>query len=169
MLNQRLEQELNKQLNKELFSAYFYMSIAAYYEATNLLGFAHWMHIQTQEELTHAQKFYNFINERGGRVILEAIEKPQTEWSSPLEAFEDTLKHENSITQSINDLVSVANEEKDYASQIFLQWFVTEQVEEEASVNEIIQKLRLIKDAPGGLFIMDKELQGRQLGAEEAV
>lgn len=163
MLNQRLEQELNKQLNKELYSAYLYMSMGAYFQSADLLGFANWMHIQAQEELTHAQKFYDFINERGGRVVLEALEKPQTEWNSAQIAFEDALKHEEFITQSINDLVTVSNEEKDYATQIFLQWFVTEQVEEEGSVTEIINKLKLMKDAPGALFMLDKELGQRQL------
>jgi len=162
MLNQRLEKELNCQLNKELFSAYLYMSMSAYFQSVDLLGFANWMQIQTQEELTHAQKFYNFINERGGRVILEAIDKPQIEWDSPLKAFEDSLNHEVFITNSINELVSISNEEKDYATHIFLHWFVTEQVEEEASVTEIINKMRLMKDAPGALFMLDRELGQRQ-------
>ncbi len=170
MLNQRLEKELNKQLNRELFSSYLYMSMGAYFQSVDLLGFSNWMHIQAQEELSHAQKFYHFINERGGRVILESIEKPETDWDNTLNAFEDTLKHEKYITSSINDLVTAANEEKDYATQIFLQWFVTEQVEEEASVNEIINKLRLMKDAPGAIFMLDRELAQRQFNApaEEA-
>lgn len=167
MLNHRLEQELNKQLNKELFSSYLYMSMSAYFQNVNLMGFANWMQIQAQEELTHAQKFYNFINERGGKVVLEAIEKPQTEWNGTLEAMEDALKHEEFITASINDLVTAANEEKDYATQIFLQWFVTEQVEEEASVTEIINKLKLMKDAPGAIFMLDRELSQRQFNSEE--
>lgn len=162
MLNKRVEQELNKQINKEVFSAYLYMSMGAYFQSVDLIGFANWMHIQAQEELVHAQKFYNFVNERSGRVMLEAIEKPQIKWESPLEAFKDSLKHEEFITASINDIVTVAMEEKDYASQIFLQWFVTEQVEEESSVTEIINKLKLMKDAPGGLFMLDKELSQRQ-------
>lgn len=161
MLNERIEKELNKQLNKELFSAYLYMSMSAYFESKNFLGFANWMQKQAQEELSHAQKVYEFINERNGRVVLESIEKPQTEWDSFLSAFEDALKHEQYITASINDLVSVANEEKDYATGIFLQWFVTEQVEEEASVDNIINKLRLVKDAPSGLFMLDNELAQR--------
>jgi len=168
MINEKLEKALNKQINKELFSAYLYMSMSAYFESQNLLGFANWMSVQAQEELTHAQKFYNFVNERGGRVILEGIEKPQSEWNSTLIAFEDSLKHEQFITASINDLVSMAIEEKDYATNIFLQWFVTEQVEEEASVEEVINKLKLMKDAPGGIFMIDRELGQRQLPASGA-
>lgn len=162
MLNQKLEKELNSQINKELFSAYLYMSMSAYFQSVDLTGFANWMQIQAQEELSHAQKFYDFINERGGRVVLEAIDKPQADWESPQIAFEDSLKHEEFITKSINDLVSVSQEEKDYATQIFLQWFVTEQVEEEASVNEILNKMKLMKDAPGALFMLDRELGQRQ-------
>ncbi|OGI03018.1 MAG: ferritin [Candidatus Melainabacteria bacterium GWF2_37_15] len=168
MLNQRLEKELNKQLNKELFSAYLYMSMGAYFQSVDLLGFANWMNIQVQEELAHAQKFYDFINGRNGRVVLEAIEKPQTDWDSALTAFQDALKHEQFITGSINDLVTISTEEKDYATQIFLQWFVTEQVEEESSVTEVTNKLKLMKDAPGGMFMLDRELGLRQLTAPSA-
>ncbi len=168
MLSKKLEKELNKQLNKELFSAYIYTSMSAYFVSENMLGFAHWMHTQAQEEMSHAQKFYNFINERGARVTLEQIDKPQTEWQSSLQAFEDALKHEEFITASINNLVNIALEEKDHATHIFLQWFVTEQVEEEASVNDIINKLKLMKDAPGALFMLDRELGQRQIDSEEA-
>lgn len=162
MFNQRIEIELNKQINKELFSSYLYMSMSAYFQSIDLLGFANWMGVQAKEELTHAQKIYDFINERTGRVVLESIEKPQTEWESPMAAFEDALKHEKFITASINDIVTASNEEKDYATQIFLQWFVTEQVEEEATATEIINKLKLMKDAPGAIFMLDRELAQRQ-------
>ncbi|HSA06500.1 MAG TPA: ferritin [Candidatus Gastranaerophilales bacterium] len=167
MLKERLEKNLNKQINKELFSAYLYMSMGAYFQSANLLGFANWMHIQAQEEMQHAQKFYNYINERGARVILEQIEKPKTEWASNLNAFEEALAHEEFITNSINELVNIALEEKDHATNIFLQWFVTEQVEEEASVTEIINKLKLMKDAPGGIFMLDRELAQRQLNIQQ--
>ncbi len=166
MLTEKLEKELNKQINKELYSAYLYTSMGAYFVSENLTGFAHWMHMQAQEELSHAQKLYDFINERSGRVILEQISRPPTEWGSSLETFEDALKHENFITGSINDLVNIALEEKDHATHIFLQWFVTEQVEEEASVMDIINKLKLMKDAPGAIFMLDRELGQRQLNAE---
>ena len=115
------------------------------------------MRMQTQEELTHAMKIYGFVNERGGRVTLEAIEKPGVEWASVLAAFENAYQHEQKVTGLINDLVSLALEEKDYATSNFLQWFVDEQVEEEASVDEVIQKLKLVENAPGGLFMVDQE------------
>lgn len=169
MLNTRLEEELNKQLNRELFSAYLYKAMGAYFQSTDLAGFANWMHVQAQEEMVHVQKFYDFINERNGRVILEAVDKPQTDWESPLSAFEDALTHEIFITKAINELISMSTEEKDYASQVFLQWFVTEQVEEEASVSAVINKLKLTKDAPGGLFMMDNELAQRQFVPPPAV
>jgi ferritin len=162
MLNKRIETELNKQINRELFSSYLYLSMASYFQSVNLLGFANWMQIQVQEELVHVQKMYNFVNERGGRVTLEAIAKPATEWDSPLAAFESTLKHEMSITQAINDLVNIALEEKDHATNIFLQWFVTEQVEEEATATDVINNLKLMKDAPGAIFMLDRELSQRQ-------
>ncbi len=163
MLTAKIQKELNSQLNKELFSAYLYMSMAAYFQDVDLLGFANWMNIQVKEELMHAEKFYNFIHERGGRVALEAIEKPLTEWASPLTAFEASLDHEVFITKSINELVNVSLQESDHATGIFLQWFVTEQVEEEANTTEIIKKLKLMKDFPGGLYMIDKELAGRTL------
>ena len=163
MLTPRIEQELNKQLNKELFSSYLYMSMAAYFQSVDLLGFANWMQVQSKEELMHAEKLYLFIQERNGKVILEQIEKPQTEWASPLEAFENSLKHELFITDSINELVNTAYEEKDHATNIFLQWFVTEQIEEESNATEIIRKLKLMKDAPGGMYMLDKELAARTL------
>jgi len=162
MFCKRLENEFNKQVNKELFSAYLYMSMASYFQSVDLAGFSNWMYIQAQEEFIHAQKLYDFINERNGRVIFEQIDKPQAEWDSPLAAFEAALEHERFITASINELVNIAIEEKDHASNIFLQWFVTEQVEEESSATEIINKLKLLKEAPGGLFMLDRELGARQ-------
>jgi len=161
MLNKRIEEELNKQLNREFFSSYLYMSMAAYFQSVDLLGFANWMEVQAQEELAHAQKFYNFIVERGGRVVLDQIEKPKSEWQNALSSFEDALNHEQYITSSINNLVDIALEEKDHATNIFLQWFVTEQVEEEASATTVINKLKLMKDAPGGIFMLDRELASR--------
>ena len=121
------------------------------------------MNIQAKEEMLHAEKFYNFIQERNGKVVLEQIEKPQTDWASPLAAFENSLEHELFITASINELVDAALEEKDHATNIFLQWFVTEQIEEESNSTEIIRKLKLMKDAPGGMYMLDKELAARTL------
>jgi len=169
MLISRIEKELNKQLNKEFFSAYLYMSMSAYFQSVDLLGFANWMNVQAKEEMFHAEKFYNFIHERNGKVVLEQLDKPQTDWESPLAAFEDALKHELFITSSLNDLVNTALEEKDHATNIFLQWFITEQIEEESNDIEIIRKLKLMKDAPGGMFMLDKELAARVLVLPAAV
>jgi len=161
MINEKVEAAFNDQINAETFSAYLYLSMSAYFEGSNLRGFASWMRIQAQEEMVHAMKFFDFINERGGRVNLAAIEAPDTEWDSPLAAFEAAYGHEQYITKRINDLVDLAIAEKDHAANSFLQWFVNEQVEEEASADEIVQKLRLMADAPGGMFMLDREMAGR--------
>jgi ferritin len=157
-----MQKGLNAQMIAELYSSYLYLSMNAYFKSVNLDGFANWMYAQAQEELMHAMKFYEFINQRGGRVTLEAIEAPPTEWDGPVAVFEETLKHERKVTGLINDLVEVALEERDHATQIFLQWFVTEQVEEEDSVGNVLEQLKLLKDAKGGLFMMDRELAKRQ-------
>ena len=161
MLSERMMKALNKQLNAELYSAYLYLSMAAYFESKNLKGFANWMRVQAQEELTHAMKIFDYINERGGRVYLEAIEKPPTEWKSPLDVFEATYEHEVKVTSMINDLVNMAMEEKDHATYNMLQWFVAEQVEEEASADEIRQQLRMIKEDGRGIMMLDRELKQR--------
>jgi ferritin len=161
MLSQSMEQALNKQLNAELYSAYLYLSMAAYYYSLNLTGFANWMTVQNQEETLHAMKFYNYINERGGRINLDKIDGPPTNWNSPLEVFEETLKHEEKVTGLINNLVDLAIAERDHAANAFLQWFVTEQVEEEASANEVIQNLKLAGNDPHSLFMLDRELGTR--------
>jgi ferritin len=161
MLNPTMEQALNKQLNAELYSAYLYLSMAAYFYSLNLNGFANWMTVQNQEETMHAMKFYNFINERGGRIKLEQIDTPPTEWPSPLNVFEETLKHEEKVTSLINNLVDLAIAERDHAANAFLQWFITEQVEEEASANDIIQNLKLAGNDPHALFMLDRELGTR--------
>ncbi len=161
MLSQNMEQALNKQLNAELYSAYLYLSMAAYYYSLNLNGFANWMTVQNQEETMHAMKFYNYINERGGRIKLAQIDSPPTNWNSPLEVFEETLKHEEKVTGLINNLVDLAISERDHAANAFLQWFVTEQVEEEASANEVIQNLKLAGNDPHALFMLDRELGTR--------
>ncbi len=163
MLSEKMEKALNKQVNAEFYSAYLYLSMAAYFESVDLSGCANWMYAQTQEEMIHGMKIYDFINERGGRVKLATIEAPQTEWESPLAVFEHAYAHEQHVTSLINDLMNLAIEEKDHATQIFLQWFVTEQVEEEASANEVVQKLKLAGTSSGGLFMVDRELGQRQL------
>ncbi len=161
MLSERMLNALNRQVNAELYSAYLYLSMAAYFESINLKGFANWMKVQAQEELSHAMKFFDYINERGGRVKLEAIEKPPNEWDSPLHAFEATYEHEQKVTKMINDLVNMAMEEKDHATYNMLQWFVAEQVEEEASADEIRQQLRLIGEDGRGILMLDRELGKR--------
>jgi ferritin len=161
MLSEKMQEALNKQLNAELYSAYLYLAMAAYYYSINLNGFANWMKVQNLEETMHAMKFYEFINERGGMIWLDAITKPPTTWSSPLEVFEETLKHEEKVTGLINDLVDLAILERDHATNAFLQWFITEQVEEEASANEVIQNLKLAGNDPHALFMLDRELGTR--------
>ncbi len=161
MIGEKIQNALNNQLNAELYSSYLYLSMSAYFQSISLPGFANWMRIQAQEELIHAMKFYDFINGRGGRVILQPVEGPAAEWSSPLDAFENAYKHEQKVTGLINDLVNLAIKEGDHATNIFLQWFVTEQVEEEASADEVVQKIKLMGDAKGGLFMLDREMAQR--------
>jgi ferritin len=161
MVNKKIEGVLNQQVNAELYSSYLYLSMSAYFQSINLPGFANWMRVQAQEELVHAMKFYDFINERGGRVTLQKIDSPPTKWASPLDVFENTYKHEQKVTGLINDLVNLAVGEKDHATNIFLQWFVTEQVEEEASADEVVQKLKLVGKDSGGLFMLDGEMGQR--------
>jgi ferritin len=161
MISKKVEQALNGQMNAEFYSAYLYLSMAAYFDSADLGGFANWMQVQFQEELSHGMKFFNHISERGGKVDLKAIEGPPTEWESPLVVFEATLEHEQKVTGLINELVFLAREEKDNATEIFLQWFVNEQVEEEDNASTILGQLKLIKDSPQALFMMDKEMGQR--------
>lgn len=161
MLKEKIEKALTKHLNAEIYSSYLYLSMAAYFESINLKGFANWMRVQTQEELVHAMKFYDFIIERGGKVVLTSIEGPRTEWSSPLAVFEHAYEHEQKVTGLINTLVDLSIAEQDHATNNFLQWFVAEQVEEEASADEVVQKIKLMGDASGGLFMLDSELGQR--------
>ena len=166
-MNKSIEKAFNEQINAEIFSAYLYLSMAAYFDSKSLQGMSLWMKYQAQEEMTHAMKFYDFIFDRGGKVDLKEIKKPQSSWESPLNVFEEALLHEKKVTSLINDLVALSDKEKDYASKAFLQWFVTEQVEEEASASEIVDKLKLINDHPSSLFILDKELALRKAPGSE--
>ncbi|HDZ22827.1 hypothetical protein LCGC14_0401940 [marine sediment metagenome] len=161
MLKKKIQTAFNKQLNAEVYSAYLYWSMSAHFESLNLKGFASWMRIQALEEMTHAEKFFNFINERSGRVQLTAIEGPPTEWDSPLAIFQATYTHEVKVSGMINKLADLAVAESDHASQVFLQWFVNEQVEEESSADAAVQRLKLAADAPGALFLIDQELGQR--------
>jgi len=162
MIGEKMQNALNAQINAELYSAYLYLSMVAYFESTSLPGFANWMKVQTQEEVSHAMKIYDYLNERGGRVTLKSIAEPPREWKSPLDAFEAAYRHEQKVTGLINALVNLAIEEKDHAANIFLQWFVNEQVEEEKSADEIVRKLKLMADAPGVVYMLDNEL-GRRI------
>lgn len=156
-----MEDAINKQINKEFFSAYLYLSMSAYVESIGLKGFANWLKVQYEEEMFHAMKFYDYLLERGGRVILDSIEKPKTEWNSILNVFEEAYEHEQFITKSINELMDLAISEKDYASVSLLQWYVNEQVEEESTFLDIVEKLKLIGDDKRGLFMMDKDMAQR--------
>ncbi|MDK2892110.1 ferritin [Methanohalophilus sp.] len=161
MLSEKITKALNEQINKEMYSAYLYMAMSAHSTYVGLDGFANWFMVQYQEEMTHAMRIYNYLKEQGARIELQAIDQPPVDFGTPLDMFEKTLAHEQFITKSINDLLTLANEEKDYATAIFLQWFVTEQIEEESNDNEIIAKLKLAGEDGNGLFMIDKELGAR--------
>jgi ferritin len=161
MINEKMQDAINEQINWELYSSYLYLSMSSYFESINLKGFSNWMRVQAMEELTHFKRLYDFLTARGGRVILSEIKAPPKHWNSPLDAFEEVLKHEEGVTEKINRLVDLASELRDHATASFLKWFVDEQVEEEASVEEVIQSLRLNKDNPSGLFMIDRELSQR--------
>jgi len=158
MMSERMQEAINKQINAELYSAYLYMSMSAWFESIALPGFANWMHVQAKEETTHAMRFYNHLVERSVRAKLLPIEGPEQEWKSPLDAFEVTLNHEYKVTSLINDLVNLAIEDRDHATNSFLQWFVNEQVEEESNAQAMIDKLKLIGEDKSGLFMVDREL-----------
>ena len=161
MLNKKLELELNKQVNAEFYSAYLYLSMSAFLATKNLSGFSNWMKVQFEEEQFHALKLYQYILDRGGRVELEIIEKPKTKWKNILNVFEEVLAHEEKVTSLINNLVDVAMQEKDHATVNMLQWFVAEQVEEEANVSDILDQLKLIEGKGSGLFMLDREAKQR--------
>ncbi|ARS89120.1 ferritin [Natrarchaeobaculum aegyptiacum] len=167
MLSEPIEDALNEQINAELYSSYLYLSMAAYYEAEGLPGFASWMRAQADEEREHAMRIYEFVIERDGRVTLEAIDSPQTEWDSPADAFEAAYEHEVEITGMIDDLVALARKESDNATENMLQWFVAEQVEEEATAQGILDKLRYVGDDGPGLLMIDQELSQRG-GADDS-
>ncbi|RME80811.1 MAG: ferritin [Caldilineae bacterium] len=167
MLSKKLQDAINEQINAELYSAYVYLSMAAYFEDQNLPGFAHWMRLQHDEEQVHAMKLFDFLVDRGARVVLKAIDAPPVEFESPLQVFEAALEHERKVTGLINDLYGLALEEGDYPTQVLLQWFISEQVEEEKSADDIVQQLRLVGDYPPGLLMLDREMAARQPESEE--
>lgn len=161
MLDKKMENAINKQVNAELYSAYLYLAMAAQFADLGMAGGQNWMSVQYQEELTHAQKLFDYVIERGGRAKLDAIEKPPVKWASPLAMFEDAYAHEQKVTGLINNLADLSLQLKDHATHNFLQWFIAEQVEEEASASDMVQKFKLAADAPAGLYQLDKELAAR--------
>jgi ferritin len=161
MLSKKMEKALNEQINKEMYSAFLYMSMSAQSTNIGLPGFANWFMVQYNEEMEHAMKIYDYINNQGGKVKLMAIDEPLSDFKDPMDMFKRTLKHEQFVTKCINELVNLSIKEKDHATQIFLQWFVTEQIEEEGNDNDIISKLELAGTKGNGLFMVDKELSTR--------
>lgn len=161
-MDKKLVKAINEQIKNELYSAYLYLSMAAYFESTNLSGFAHWMKIQAKEEYGHAMKFYGFLNDRNERVILQAIDQPPYDFNSVQEVFEKTLAHEKEVTAMINDLYDLAQKVSDNATMVFLHWYITEQVEEENNAVVILDKIKAIKSEPAGLMMLDSILGKRE-------
>ena len=161
MLNEKIQKALNEQLNLELSSSYEYLAMSAFFESLNFSGFASWMRVQSNEENGHANKIYDYILMAGGKVELAQINKPSLQYKTPKDAFEATYKHEQKVTSSIHNLVGLAIDLKDYATNNFLQWFVNEQVEEEANASRILERIKMIEDSKGGLLYLDKELGKR--------
>ncbi len=160
-ISKKMQDALNDQVAAEFYSAYLYLAMSAWLHSADMPGAANWMFVQYREELSHAEKIFDFVVEREGRALVKGFDAPPVEWDSPLAVFEAAYEHEKKVTAMINELVSLAREEKDYATEFFLQWFVTEQVEEEASADEIVQKLKLVGDHGNAIFMVDRELGSR--------
>ncbi|MFH1768294.1 MAG: ferritin [Candidatus Omnitrophota bacterium] len=160
-MDKKLEKEINQQIIKELYSGYLYLSMAAYFDAENLAGCSHWMKAQAKEEVSHAMKFFEFLNDRGSRVVLEAIDKPPAAFKSVEDVFKKTLDHEQKVTASINNLYDLAEKVDDKPAKVFLQWFINEQVEEEKNPSDILGKLKYIKEDSAAMLMLDKELGAR--------
>jgi ferritin len=165
MINEKMNEAFNNQIKEEMYSANLYLSMTAYFEELGLKGFANWMKIQVQEETAHAMGIFDYIIERGGKVTIQALNQPKSTWNSPLDCFDAVYKHEQLVTSFINKLIDVAEAEKDRAALSFLQWYIKEQVEEEANCIEIIAKLKLIGADPNALLLLDKDLSGRTFTA----
>jgi ferritin len=161
-MDKKLVKAFNEQMKNEFYSSYLYLAMAAYFESINLEGFAHWMKVQAKEELAHGMKFFEFLNDRGERTVLEAIPKPPANFASAKAVFEETLKHEKKVTGLINKLYEASTKAKDNAAAIFLQWFISEQVEEEKSASSILEKLKIIKPGSGTLLVFDQALGKRE-------
>jgi ferritin len=167
MIGKAMQDAMNEQINKEFYSSYLYLSMAAYFEDKNLTGFGHWMRTQADEEREHAMKFYNFIIDAGGRVQLKGIDAPETDWKSNLQVAEQVAEHEAKVTASIHNLYEIALKEKDYAAQVMLQWFISEQVEEEKNAQELVAKLKLIEERGTAVLMLDHRLSKRSGGGGE--
>jgi len=161
MLSEAIQDALNAQIKSEIYSSYLYLSMSAYCEFINLQGFAHWMKVQSQEEYGHALKLFEYINDRNGHVLLQAIEQPPADFATPLTIFQQVLEHEQEVTAKINKLYELAIKENDYPTQVMLQWFINEQVEEEKNASQIIEQLKMIGDHPAGLIMLDRHLASR--------
>lgn len=161
MFSQKVQNAINDQINAELYSAYVYLSMSAYFEAQNLSGFAHWMRLQYQEETQHALKLFDYMNDRGGAIVLKAVDAPPAGAGSTLDIFEKTLAHERKVTGLIHSLYKLAMDEGDYPTQVLLQWYIDEQVEEEKNATAAVANLRLAGDSGPGLLLLDREMGGR--------
>lgn len=165
MINSNVQVAINEQIKNELYSAYLYLAMCAHFEAANLPGFAHWMRLQSNEEVEHAMKLFDYLNDRGGRVELHAIDKPPKTWESTLVAVKQVLEHEQKVTGLIHKLYETALKENDYATQVMLQWFIDEQVEEEKNASQIVEQLKMIEERGTAILYLDKQL-GKRAGEE---
>jgi ferritin len=161
MLKKSMQKAINDQINAEIYSSYLYLSMAGHCQANDLNGMANWFRVQAQEELVHVMKFFSYVTDKGGRALLEAVAKPPGDWTSPQDLFQNVLAHEESVTARINKLLEQAAKENDHTTVTFLQWFVNEQIEEEASVRQIIGQLKLMGDSGQGIYLLDRELATR--------
>lgn len=164
MISAGVQDAINEQIKHEFYAAYTYLSMSAYFEANNLPGFGAWMRAQAREEITHGMKLFDFVNDRGGRVLLKAVDAPPTDFKSPLDVFEHALKHEQKVTAMINTLYETAAKANDFAAQVALQWFITEQVEEEKTADLIVEQLKMIGNDRPALLMLDRELGSRKAG-----
>ncbi len=167
MISQGVQDAINEQIKHEFFSAYIYLSMSAYFESTNLPGLGNWMKAQAREEVIHGMKLFDFIHDRGGRALLKPIEGPPTDFKSPLDVFEQALKHEQAVTKMINNLYEVADKAHDFATQVALQWFITEQVEEEKTADLLVEQLKMVGSDRPALLMLDRELGSRQGEAKD--
>lgn len=164
MSQDAVQSAMNEQIKHELQSAYLYLSAAGYFESINLSGAASWMRLQSEEEVMHAMKFFNFIHDRGARVVLQALDQPESDFESPLDVFTKALAHEKEVTALIHKLYGLAVQDKDYPAQVLLQWFVSEQVEEEKNAGRVVDELKMVGDNSSALLLLDRELASRQAG-----